>query len=351
MKCCTECFSSEYLRSIIQSNSSESGNCNFCDSTNVRLYNPRELLLFFRNLLDLYAVSEPTIANPLEIQILSDFPEKIFKISNSESVRQLILSIVEDELESFKELLQSNVYIECLVNPSTKNEASILEVSWEKFVEEIKFENRFHIKNTIDLTKLTILLNQFDRKLIKGKIFYRARISDKNGFGVNEMGNPPRHLTKAGRANPQGISYLYLANDIDTTIFETRAALFDFVSIGDFRLKEDIKIIDLHETDLYDPMYLADKDILKDFIVLYPFVSRLEKEISKPNRRADNELDYLPTQYISEFIKSQGFDGVKYKSSVNPNGYNLAIFNPSKFECIKSYVHEVENVKFEHRKI
>lgn len=353
MKCCSECFSSEYLRTIIQTNASEIGNCNFCGTNNIRLYDPRELLLFFRNLFDLYAISDSTIfhAKPLEMQILLDFPNKIFKIEDTTIIRQLILKIIEDETDSFSELLQKNVYIECLVNPSTKNEASILEISWEKFVDEIKFENRFHIKNAIDLTKLEILLKQLDRKFVKGKIFYRARISEKQGFSIKDMGNPPKHLTKAGRANPQGISYLYLANDVDTTIFETRAALFDFVSIGEFRLNEDITLINLHETDLYDPMLLADKDMLKDFIILYPFVSRLEKEISKPNRRTDNELDYLPTQYLSEFIKSLGFDGVIYKSSVNPKGHNLAIFNPHKFECIKSYVHEIEDVTFGHKLI
>lgn len=353
MKCCTECFSSEHLRTIIQSNSSEIGRCNFCGNNGVKLYDPRELLLFFRNLFDLYAVTDSTIsdANPLEIQILNDFPNKIFKIADTSVIRKLIVAIVEDEADSFIELLKADVYIECLVNPSTKNEASILEVSWEKFVEEIKFENRFHIKNTIELTKLEKLLKRHQRDIFKGKILYRARISEKNGFNISEMGNPPRHLTKAGRANPQGISYLYLASDIDTTVSEIRAALFDFVSIGEFRLKEDITVINLRETELYDPIYLADQDELKDFIIHFPFVYRLEKEISKPSRRADNELDYLPTQYLSEFIKSLGFDGVEYKSSVNPKGHNLAIFSTDKFECIKSYVHEVENVTFGHKKI
>ena len=298
MKCCTECFSSEHLRTIIQSNSSEIGRCNFCGNNGVKLYDPRELLLFFRNLFDLYAVTDSTIsdANPLEIQILNDFPNKIFKIADTSVIRKLIVAIVEDEADSFIELLKADVYIECLVNPSTKNEASILEVSWEKFVEEIKFENRFHIKNTIELTKLEKLLKRHQRDIFKGKILYRARISEKNGFNISEMGNPPRHLTKAGRANPQGISYLYLASDIDTTVSEIRAALFDFVSIGEFRLKEDITVINLRETELYDPIYLADQDELKDFIIHFPFVYRLEKEISKPSRRADNELDYLPTQ-------------------------------------------------------
>lgn len=38
-------------------------------------------------------------------------------------------------------------------------------------------------------------------------------------------------------------------------------------------------------------------------------LTELSKEIAKPLRRSDSTLEYLPTQYISEFVKSQGYDG------------------------------------------
>jgi hypothetical protein len=81
------------------------------------------------------------------------------------------------------------------------------------------------------------------------------------------------------------------------------------------------------------------------------YLSKLEKELSKPIRRQDSELDYLPTQYLCEFIKSIGFDGVEFRSSLNPNGYNLAIFNDDNFECVKSTLHEIKSVKFTSEKI
>lgn len=348
MKCCVECFSSEYLRTIILSNSTQEGNCDFCKSKNVKLYEPRELLLYFSNLLELYSPDSNDLgfSSFIETRIVEDFSNKIFKINEDRVIKNLLLEIVSDEFDNFKDLFNTKVYLECLHNPNTKTQAETLELVWNNFVNEIKNENRFHIKNAIDLKKLEKLLKRHIRDISKGRIFYRARISNKEGFKTEEMGNPPAHLAKAGRANPQGISYLYLASDIETTFFETRAILFDYVSIGEFRLKENISVINLRETELYDPIQLADLDDLRDFIIHYPFISRLEKEISKPNRRADNELDYLPTQYLSEFIKSLGFDGVEYRSSVNPKGYNLAIFNPEKFEIIKTYVNEINRVDF-----
>lgn len=40
-------------------------------------------------------------------------------------------------------------------------------------------------------------------------------------------------------------------------------------------------------------------------------------------------IDYIPSQYICEFIKKSGFDGVIYRSSVS-DGMNLALFDPAK---------------------
>jgi len=57
------------------------------------------------------------------------------------------------------------------------------------------------------------------------------------------------------------------------------------------------------------------------------------------------------TQYLSEFIKSLGFDGVEFQSSMYPMGYNLAIFNPEKFECRTSSVYEIENITLNCEKI
>lgn len=346
MKCCVECFSSESLRTIIATNSDKNGSCDFCGSTNVKLYNPRELVIHFEGILELYSFDSSNISNSIENKISEDFPNKIFKISDSKTIRNLLLQIIADENKNFRHLFQSNVSLECFQNPKTKNQAQDLELVWNNFVNEIKNENRFHIKNAIEYNRLEKLLKRHIGEVFEGAIFYRARISDKIGFSENQMWNPPNHLAKAGRANPQGISYLYLASDVETTFFETRAILFDYVSIGEFRLKENIRIINLRETKLYDPIFLAEQGDLRDFIIHYPFISRLEKEISKPNRRADNELDYIPTQYLSEFIKSLGFDGVEYRSSVNPKGYNLAIFNPEKFEIIKTYVNEINRVDF-----
>ncbi len=45
-------------------------------------------------------------------------------------------------------------------------------------------------------------------------------------------------------------------------------------------------------------------------------------------RRYDSELDYIPTQFICEFIKIfTNVRGIKFRSSLHPVGNNIVIFN------------------------
>lgn len=349
MYCCSECFSSSYLKEIIKSNLTL-GNCDFCGTINVAVYEPKDLALFFQNIFDLYRIDNVNGAS-IEIQIELDFKNKIFSDKISVNRKKLLNEIISDDYDKYKRLFTGKVVLKHISNKKNNTKVKPLQVSWEKFAEEIKSTNRFHIQNALNLSKLEQLLKRYERRIQKSKKYYRARISNsREGFKIGEMKNPPPEKAKAGRANPQGISYLYVANEAMTTLYEARASLFDYVTVGTFRLKEDIKVINLRG-DTYDPIFLAEQGELEDFLVHLPFITKLEQELSKPRRRSDNELDYLPTQYLSEFIKSLDFDGVEFQSSLYSLGYNLAIFNSDKFECIKVDVFDIEKIDLTHKLI
>lgn len=343
MNCCCECFSSAYLKDIINRND-KSGDCDFCESKGINIYDARELYLIFQNILDLYSVSDN--GKPIEEQIEDDFPERIFTKKVRKNSKKLLKEIVGDDYSSYEEIFNSNVE-----NVTSQSQAAKpFEITWEKLADEIKNTNRFHLQNVLDLEKLKTLLRRYKKPINKGKIYYRARLSDVDGFTKGLMGNPPSKDARAGRANPVGISYLYLSDQEITTLYETRASLYDYITIGVFRLKEDIEVINLRG-NTYDPILLAESEELEDFLVYRPFTSKLEEQLSKPKRRSDNELDYLPTQYLSEFIKSIGFSGVEFQSSLFAEGYNLAIFDSSKFECIKVKVYEIKRIDILHEPI
>ncbi|MFS4484206.1 RES domain-containing protein [Hyunsoonleella sp. 2307UL5-6] len=346
MNCCVNCFTSSYLISIINGDD-RTGTCDFCSTENTSIYSARELSDFFRNILSLYVPDENSV-----LQISESLREDFNIISEIvTSPTNLLKAIFEDEMDDLRELFENNVSFQnkSLLEVESHNLHNI----WNDFKKEIKFENRYHIQNTIDLKKLkTYFLHEsFYKKIKKGRIFFRCRVSDKNGFSYEKMGNPPTpELASAGRANPKGISYLYIADSPETSMYETRASLFDYVTVGEFKLKEDIKVLNLRNPK-DDPMYWSEFEEIENYLIYIPFIQTLQKELSLPIRKRDKILDYIPTQYISEFIKSLGFDGVEYQSSLNSDGYNIAIFNPRKLECFKTNVYEIKDIKLTHGKI
>jgi len=68
-------------------------------------------------------------------------------------------------------------------------------------------------------------------------------------------------------------------------------------------------------------------DFARDFI----------SELSAPYNKHENLIDYAPTQVLSEFIRSQGYDGIKFNSSQNPGGYNYTLFCGPKDDGLDDY--------------
>lgn len=181
--------------------------------------------------------------------------------------------------------------------------------------------------------------------------FYRARISNNRELDELEMGAPPPLSATAGRANSEGISHLYLASDTGTVISEIRPSLSDTVYIGKFPIKEELKVVDfrlLKGLDVFgftDPiMYAINLDIFNE----------MNKAISKPVRSGDSRLDYLPTQFFVDFIKSlnetesAGYHGIVFESTLSTSGYNLMIFDPSLLSCTKVEKRIIQTLNYTH---
>lgn len=64
-----------------------------------------------------------------------------------------------------------------------------------------------------------------------------------------------------------------------------------------------------------------------------PFLERLGDELTRPVLPQAAAIDYTPSQYLCEFIKKCGYQGVLYRSSVS-DGINLALFDPSLAQSI-----------------
>lgn len=351
MNCCTNCFESSYLNAIILADK-KLGNCDYCNSQTVYIYEAPKLKPFFLGIIELYEVDQAH-GFPIENQIVVDFKDKVFSNSlyQTNNIKFLIKEIIKEDIGDYKEILSKPVRLRFLKKSQEKDATQPLSLSWDKFSKEIKTVNRFHFGTNLDIERLKSLFEYFQKDYKKGDQFYRARISKNQlGYPTHDMGNPPPKLARSGRANPKGISYLYVAKDVKTTLYEARAGLFDFVTVGTFRLKEDIKVVNLNRST-YDVFRLAELESLEDVMLHGSFTDKLEDELSKPRRKSDSELDYLPTQYLSELIKSMGFDGIEYKSSLYSKGYSIAIFNPEKLECEETHVYDIQNIELEYSEV
>lgn len=199
-----------------------------------------------------------------------------------------------------------------------------------------------------------------------GQIYYRARIIDDSCINDHMIykcysapdgekldvkyvskANPFKGLTKEasfvppknikiseGRANPKYVKYLYVAESPTTAIFEVRPFIFDAVNIAKIQVNEPLKIANI----AVDLELSSNKKATIDMYVM----GMIQGAFSKPTNNTD---DYIPTQVIAEYIRSLGYDGIRFNSSIHTGGVNLTIFNYGKCEAISSQDFRVEDVK------
>lgn len=213
---------------------------------------------------------------------------------------------------------------------------------WNTFCKEIIFTNRFFPKKTFNAEIFSEILSFLLIPIPRDTNFYRARIAESNeGFAINEMGIPPADKAKSGRANPVGIPYFYLASTKRTAMAEVRPGVLDKVTICEFRSTDTLQVVDLGRTRSISPFKLGEG--IQDYILYLKFIEILSSKLSRPIHPNKSELEYIPLQYLCEFIKNNGYEGVTYKSSVG-EGYNLAAFSDSKFRGISVDNYEISAI-------
>ena len=129
---------------------------------------------------------------------------------------------------------------------------------------------------------------------------------------------PPSDIVTDGRANPRHISYLYAASDVHTAVSEIRPMNGQKVSVATIEIQKELKI------------YIFDKKRICDNT--HDFMDQIELNyiavlFSMPCY--GDEAKYLPTQYICDYIRSLGYDGIRYDSSLCSSGYNMVLFDTS----------------------
>ena len=359
---CSNCFKDAEIKTIIDK-LGVMGDCPLCQTNGIHIYDSsinNELDGIFDNLLSVYTPVEdlpegyPNVESKDLVDIMANdwniFSDRI----TSDDIINILKSLSPDMVADFPSLFNSPVGIAEKYDLDYIKKASILpNGSWDEFVESIKHKNRFH-SNLINTDILKEYCLHIEKNILAAtkQHFYRGRIApDSTGYKPKEMGAPPAEITTGGRANAAGISRLYLSYKKNTTFHEIRAAEYDYVTVGTFKLKKDIKVVDLKQIGNISP-FLPDMDCTA-LAINREHLQKINSEISKTMRRNDSPLDYIPTQYISDFIMSitnnNGsplYDGIEYDSAMQNGGANLTIFDPSLFRCTYTQTYEVSKLTY-----
>jgi len=333
MFCCAECFGDRGLRkSIFPLLSTEVGRCTYCETDGVPILAPSKLADYFELLVSAY---QPDPAGQLLVRWFRE-DWGLFDHPHMDDPRAKDL---------LSEILDNGEIVRRPFSPAAALDSGRLG-DWENLRDELRYKNRFFPAVNIDLERLKVLLSRLmlDPDEVPG-LWYRARIqAGETAIPIGEMGAPPNRVASHGRANPAGIPYLYLASTEDTAISEIRPHTGELACVADFRTPNELKVVDLRRPKkMVSPFLLEDAEDIGRMRSDLPFLERLGEELTRPVVPQSAAIDYTPSQYLCEFIKKCGYDGVIYRSSVS-EGLNLALFDPAKAERGHVSQYRVERV-------
>lgn len=333
MKICKDCFLDEELRSEINANAVIDGICDVCGKQS-KVMDFSEFHGFFTTLLELYS---PTVDS-----------------------NKTIVDIIQDEWHFFKDKDVAKVLLADVIEANSlgysivdfvdyTNDICIRVAVWDRLKTSVKEKSRF-FTNMDEFAQYDYLTA--GKSLHVGQKLYRSRITPvgQKKIKCDKMGCPPKELATAGRANPIGIPYLYLSDSAKTTYFEVRAVYLDKLSVGTFRIERELELVDF----IYDVnLFLAYNDgttSLKEIVIKKKIIDAISEDLSKPLRRYDSELEYVPTQLICEYCKRiVGADGISFESSLHKGGRNYVLFDDSSAKCVRVDSHEITKIDIDKR--
>lgn len=328
MHVCAQCFGeSPALRERFEEAGSP-GDCPTCGATGVRVLDAASLSDLFQGFETYY---EPLCGDPYTLG-----KEGISGIGPDTGDESLV-TVLREDWEVFSDRISDEQAEDILASvwPGYSGEYMVRPSErWREVREEVEeFKRRLGAASEGDADgqgALRELLDPWVESLgssLPRSSWVRARVQENRGtpFAVSEMGAPPPENATAGRANPQGIPFLYVSSDEATAIAEVRAEPGDWVTVAQVEVPaRGTLVLDLiREVRVIDPFGHTDLD---EALMVREFLHQFGDELSRPIRRKDAEAEYVPTQSIAMYFRSNGYAGVVFPSSVS-SGMNAVFFD------------------------
>lgn len=239
---------------------------------------------------------------------------------------------------------------------------------WRSLEYAIRNENRFfnsHVLNTLttlfqDIEKISVGTgasvlvsvgpNEFCSSIYRARVFdgdSELELALKNP--EKELGPPPSAYCNSGRMNAAGISVFYGSNEARTAIAEVRPSVGSTVVTARFAFTRSLRLLDLDalakspETgSVFDPEFC-------EKLERFAFLRGLEKRLIVPVAPSRENLDYVVTQTIADFLAahSSNIDGIRFNSTqVSEQSGNIVLFHKSSRVELPASVRERQINKF-----
>ena len=288
-------------------------------------------------------------------------PNPILKINPSQSAvdrEDVILSFLDDVNQRQMQVEVFTAYGRDIYNhyphiAVSEGESAILSNARQALTEK----NHFLVEDEYE-KKLQPVIAAISSTVKAGTRWHRARLGATQaaanftdmgrrqpsyfyeGHRDKSIGAPPVGASSAGRVNRPGVSYLYLASTLETAAAEIRPHPGEFVSLGCFDVTKDLNIVDL-TTNHITKLWRTDEEL--EMLELVVAMEKIFSTAAPPSNRSA----YTVTQFLGELFRRVGFDGVKFRSTVE-TGQNLVLFDPAHASWVSeaSKVVEVKSVKY-----
>lgn len=343
---CSQCVQDEFLKDEIRKNATRK-QCDYCGHrTPEESAAPvSELMAVIADAVSYY-FAEPTNAG-----VPYDKGWGIEPIDTVEMLMSLPLDCHDDLFEDIASAFTN----ECWVPAADGHWASshsheVLRDSWASFEQVVKHDVRFLFQDLPAPSfagpqefrpgRMLPALGKGARELGLVKslstdlLLFRVREREPMAawaLNADQLGAPPPRLARAGRMNPAGISYLYLALEEQTAIAEVLGGPPCGAAVATFGITRELSVLDLVNLPEKPSIFDAERRaVLETLLFFEGFVGA----ISKPVRKDGMEhVEYVPSQVVSEYFatafrtdRDGTLDGIMYPSAVRSGGRNLVLF-------------------------
>jgi hypothetical protein len=244
-------------------------------------------------------------------------------------------------LDAVRDAMDDRIWVEVRFAEPRRDEALV--ASWERFCEAVQYETRyvFWLRDDEDqrrylgvgeipasriLDELGTLIESLGllRELPAGYRLWRARLHrlPTVSWGASDLGTAPReYATQANRMSPAGIPMFYGAKNPATAIQEVAIRVGEkdkWVTVGAFETSQPCTVVDFTDLPPVPSMFDPERGYQRrPLLFLHEFV----RQLSKPARATHEQIDYVPTQIVTEYLlrifaKGQRVAGLLYASAL-----------------------------------